>query len=126
MDWGLPYGKLGFSTNGFLVSAENASRMESTCLCMSGMGQELMHFSNIRIWRVKYWRASEFRSGSGEVSATYVHSQYRDQVKNREYGIRHTHQMEHDACQHSVDGEVDASLHALEAHNAERVHNSFL
>jgi hypothetical protein len=52
------------------MSAEKASRTESICLCMSGMGHADMHFSRILMWRVKYSRASEFRSGSGEVIAT--------------------------------------------------------
>jgi hypothetical protein len=67
---GLPYGKLGLSTKGFLISAENASRNASICCCISGIGQELVHFSKILICRVKYSRASEFSSGSGDVSAT--------------------------------------------------------
>lgn len=67
---GLPYGKLGFRTNGFRISAENASRSASICCCMSGIGQELVHFSSILICRVKYSRASVLRSGSGEVRAT--------------------------------------------------------
>lgn len=57
---GLPYGKLGLRTKGFLTSAEKAWRIESTCRCMSGIGQAPMHFSRIRICRVKYSRASLF------------------------------------------------------------------
>jgi hypothetical protein len=35
------------------MSAEKASRTESICFCMSGMGHALMHFSRILMWRVK-------------------------------------------------------------------------
>lgn len=70
VECGLPYGKLGFSTKGFLVSAEKASRMESICFCTSGIGHACMTFSNTLMCLVKYSRASEFKSGSGEVRAT--------------------------------------------------------
>jgi hypothetical protein len=66
---GLPYGKLGFSSNGRWVSAEKASLRESICAWISGMGQAEEHFSKMRMWRVKYSRASELNSGSGEVIA---------------------------------------------------------
>ena len=68
---GLPYGNVGFKTNGFRISAEKASRSASICCCISGIGQELVHFSKILMCRVKYSRASVFKSGSGDVSATY-------------------------------------------------------
>ena len=46
LELGLPYGKLVFSTNGFLVSAEKASRTASICFSISGRGQESIVFSN--------------------------------------------------------------------------------
>ena len=67
---GLPYGKLGLNSKGLLVSAEKASRRASICACISGIGQDDVQFSRMRIWRVKYSFASVLKSGSGEVSAT--------------------------------------------------------
>lgn len=53
------------------MSAENASLNASICACISGIGQEDEHCSSIRMCRVKYSRASEWNSGSGDVIATY-------------------------------------------------------
>ena len=70
MERGLPYGKLGLSSKGLLMSAEKASRRESICSLISGMGHESEHCSRIRICRGKYSAASSFKAGSGDVSAT--------------------------------------------------------
>ena len=67
---GLAYGS--FRTKGFLVSAEKASRTDSICFCMSAIGHAFIHVSRILMCRVKYSRASAFRSGSGDVTATCV------------------------------------------------------
>lgn len=108
-DCGLPYGKLGFRTKGFRGSAEKASRMESTCFCMSGMGQACMHFSRTRMCLVKYSRASVFNSGSGEVRATY---DLLGKGNKRQEKVP-TYQIEHDARQNTVESKVHAPLHAL-------------
>lgn len=68
---GLPYGKLGFSSKGRVVSAEKASRRASICFCMSGCGHAFVQASRMRIWRVKYSLASLLNSGSGDVMATF-------------------------------------------------------
>ena len=109
------------------MSAEKASRTESTCFCMSGIGHALMHFSNILICRVKYSRASELRSGSGDVRAT-CKKWLEAKVRGRDYEGRRAfaHQVQDNTGEHSVYGKVDATLHALETRQAKRLQNSFL
>ncbi len=50
---GLPYGKVDLRTKGLRISAENASLRASIWVCISGIGQELVHCSRMRICLVK-------------------------------------------------------------------------
>lgn len=59
------------------------------------------------MWRVKYSRASPLRSGSGEVIATYSGFSSAHLIMKVS-----TYQMEDCAGQDTIDGEIDASLHA--------------
>lgn len=79
-----------------------------------------MHFSKILICRVKYSRASEFSSGSGDVSATY-YCLVTNQLKKAS-----TYQVENRASQNAIDGEVNTSLHAQKSSQPKRLQDSLL
>ena len=68
---GLPVENEDLSLNGWFRFSENALRSWLICSCVSGMDHKL-HCSRTCIWRVKYSRASELNSGSGEVKAIYA------------------------------------------------------
>ena len=98
---GLAYGKLGFISNGLLISAENASRSDWICACKSGWGHTLLHFSRMRMCLVKYSLASVLYSGSGEVMAAY-------DVSTKSLQRRRTYQVQHCRSQYTINGKVDS------------------